>query len=71
MLYILSSIKRSQDIVRVAQVTTGGSMIHQTPRLLFRLIERLEERREKLSAEGLEFLAVAYLVAGTNAIRRR
>ncbi len=68
MLYILSSIRRSQDIVRVAQVTTGGSMIHQTPRLLFRLIERLEEHRDKLSAEGLEFLAVAYLVAGTNAI---
>jgi len=68
MLYILSNIKRSQDIVRVAQVTTGGNMIHHTPRLLFRLIERLEERRDKLPAEGLEFLAVAYLVAGTNAI---
>jgi len=68
MLYILSNIKRTQDIVRVAQVTTGGNMIHQTPRLLFRLIERLEERRDKLPAEGLEFLAVAYLVAGTNAI---
>jgi tetratricopeptide (TPR) repeat protein len=68
MLYILSNIKRTQDIVRVAQVTTGGNMIHHTPRLLFRLIERLEERRDKLPAEGLEFLAVAYLVAGTNAI---
>jgi hypothetical protein len=43
-------------------------MINQTPRLLSRLIERLEERRDKLPAEGLEFLAVAYLVAGTNAI---
>ncbi len=68
MLYILSNIKRSQDIVRVAQVTTGGNMIHHTPRLLFRLIERLEERQDKLPAEGLEFLAVAYLVAGTTAI---
>ncbi len=68
MLYILSNIKRTQDIVRVAQVTTGGNMIHHTLRLLFRLIERLEERRDKLPAEGLEFLAVAYLVAGTNAI---
>ncbi len=68
MLYILSNIKRSRDIVRVAQITTGGNMIHHTPRLLFSLIERLEERRDKLPAEGLEFLAVAYLVAGTNAI---
>lgn len=68
MLYILSNIKRSQDIIRVAQVTTGGNLIHHTPRLLFRLIERLEERRDKLPADGLEFLAVAYLVAGTNAI---
>jgi tetratricopeptide (TPR) repeat protein len=68
MLYILSNIRRSQDIVRVAQVTTGGNMIHQTPRLLFRLIGRLEEHRDKLPADGLEFLAVAYLVAGTNAI---
>jgi len=68
MLYILSNIKRTVDIVRVAQVTTGDNLIHHTPRLLFRLIERLEERRDKLSADGLEFLAVAYLVAGTNAI---
>ncbi|MCU0630372.1 MAG: hypothetical protein MUF37_04375 [Methanoregulaceae archaeon] len=68
MLYILSNIKRTQDIVRVAQVTTGGNMIPHTPRLLFQLIGRLEERRNKLPADGLEFLAVAYLVAGTNAI---
>ena len=68
LLYILSNIKRTQDMIRVAQVTTGNTMIHSTPRLLHHLIGRLEERRDELTADGLEFLAVAYLVAGTNAI---
>jgi tetratricopeptide (TPR) repeat protein len=68
LLYVLSNVRRTIDIVRIAQVTTGDNLIHHTPRLLFRLIERLEEHRDNLPADGLEFLAVAYLVAGTNAI---
>ncbi len=69
MLYILSNVKKTQDIVRVAGVTSGSSgMIHQNRRLLARLIERLCERQEDLPANGFEFLAVSYLVAGTNAL---
>jgi tetratricopeptide (TPR) repeat protein len=69
MLYILSSVKKTQDIIRIAGVTAGSTgIIHQNKRLLERLIERLEERQASLSADGLEFLAVAYLVAGTNAV---
>jgi tetratricopeptide (TPR) repeat protein len=70
MLYILSNVKKTQDIVRVAGVTSGSpGMVHENRRLLARLIERLGERQEDLPANGLEFLAVCYLVAGTNALR--
>ena len=69
MLYILSNVKKTKDIVRVAGVTSGSpDMVHQNRRLLARLIERLGERQEDLPANGLEFLAVSYLVAGTNAL---
>ena len=68
LLYILSNVRRTQDITRVAEITTGDDIIHHTPRLLSRLIGRMEERKHELLAGGLEFLAVAYLVAGTAAL---
>ncbi|HTY15240.1 MAG TPA: tetratricopeptide repeat protein [Methanoregulaceae archaeon] len=69
MLYILSNVRKTQDIVRIAGVTSASpGMIHENRRLLSRLIERLGERREDLPANGLEFLAVSYLVAATNAL---
>jgi len=68
MLYILSNVKKSADISRVAAVIVDrhGTM-HRLKRLMAQLLVKLEARRATLNSEGLELLAMAFFIAGTNA----
>jgi tetratricopeptide (TPR) repeat protein len=68
MLYILSNVKKSTDINRVATVIVDkhGTM-HRLKRLIEQLLTKLEARRATLNSEGLELLSMAFLIAGTNA----
>jgi tetratricopeptide (TPR) repeat protein len=68
MLYILSNVKKSADVGRVAAVILDkrGKMV-QLKRLMEQLIKKLEERRAMLSSEGLELLAIAFFIAAVNA----
>ncbi|MDO8873528.1 MAG: tetratricopeptide repeat protein [Methanoregula sp.] len=68
MLYILSNVKKSADLSRVAAVIVDRhSTMHRLKRLMEQLIVRLEARRATLDSEGLELLAMAFFIAGTNA----
>ena len=68
MLYILSNVKKSADLNRVAAVIVSkhGTM-RQLKRLMEQLLSKLESRRATLNSEGLELLAMAFFIAGTNA----
>ncbi|PKL69929.1 MAG: hypothetical protein CVV30_00720 [Methanomicrobiales archaeon HGW-Methanomicrobiales-1] len=68
MLYILSNVKKSADLSRVATVIVDktGTM-HRLKRLMEQLLAKLEARRATLNSEGLELLAMTYFIAGTNA----
>ena len=68
MLYILSNVKKSVDLSRVAAVIVDkhGTM-HHLKRLMEQLLARLEARRATLNSEGLELLASVFFIAGTNA----
>lgn len=68
MLYILSNVKKSTDLSRVAAVIVDkiGTM-HRLKRLMEQLLTKLEARRTTLNSEGLELLAMAFFIAGTNA----
>ena len=68
MLYILSNVKKSADLIRVAAVIVDkqGTM-HLLKRLMEQLLTKLESRRATLNSEGLELLAMAFFIAGTNA----
>jgi len=68
MLYILSNVKKSADVGRVASVILDkqGKM-SRLKRLMEQLIKKLEERRATLNSEGLELLAIAFFIAATNA----
>ncbi len=68
MLYILSNVKKSADLNRVAAVIVDkqGNMHHQK-RLMEQLLSKLEARRATLNSEGLELLANVFFIAGTNA----
>lgn len=68
MLYILSNVKKSADICRVAAVIVDktGSM-HRLKRLMEQLLSKLETHRATLNSEGLELLAMVFFIAGTNA----
>ncbi|MFA6225989.1 MAG: hypothetical protein WC620_07420 [Methanoregula sp.] len=68
MLYILSNVKKSADISRVAAVIVDkhGTM-HNLKRLMEQLLAKLETRRATLNTEGLELLATTFFIAGTNA----
>lgn len=64
MLYILSNVKRSTDLHRVAAMIVDDSLpMHRMRRLMDHLIRRLDERRMNLNTEGLELLSIAFLVA--------
>jgi tetratricopeptide (TPR) repeat protein len=68
MLYILANVRKNADIGRVAAVILDkkGRMF-RLKRLMEQLIKKLEERREMLNSQGLELLAVAYLITATSA----
>lgn len=66
MLYILSNVKKSTDIGRVATVILDeqGKM-HRMKRLMEHLIKKLEERKTTLNSDGLELLSIAFFIAAT------
>jgi tetratricopeptide (TPR) repeat protein len=68
MLYILSNVKKSPDLSRVAAVIVDkhGTM-HHLKRLMEQLLSKLESRRAMLNSDGLELLANVFFIAGTNA----
>lgn len=69
MLYILANVKRSSDLHLVASVIVDRSRpMHRLRRLMDHLIQRLDERRMSLNTEGLEQLAIAFLIAARNAL---
>ena len=68
MLYILSNVKKSADISRVAAVIVDKSgTMHRLKRLMEQLLAKLEVRRATLNSEGLELLAMTFFIAGTTA----
>ena len=69
MLYILNNVKRSPDLHRVAAVVVDDAYrMHRMRRLMDNLISRLDERRMSLNTDGLELLAVAFLIAARRAL---
>jgi len=68
MLYILSNVKKSADVSRVAAVIVDKqNTMCRLKRLMDQLLTKLEARRTTLDSEGLELLAMAFFIAGTNA----
>ena len=72
MLYILSNVKKSTDIGRVAAVILNerGKMT-RLKRLMADLIKKLKERKTTLNSDGLELLSNAFFIAATNAQEER
>ena len=69
MLYILSNVKKSTDLTKVAAVVLGeGGKMHRLRRLMEQLMRRLEERRSTLGSDGLELLARSFFIAATTAL---
>jgi tetratricopeptide (TPR) repeat protein len=69
MLYVLSNVKKADDLVRVASVVLdelGG--MYRLKRLMDLLVKRLEERRAALDSRGLELLAMAFFITASNAL---
>jgi tetratricopeptide (TPR) repeat protein len=68
MLYVLSNVKKSTDVGRVASVILDkkGKM-YRMKRLMEQLVKKLEERRATLNSDGLELLAIAFFQSATNA----
>jgi tetratricopeptide (TPR) repeat protein len=68
MLYILSNVRKSSDVGKVAAVILDKkSRMYRMKRLMEQLIKKLEERRATLNTEGLELLAVAFFMSAANA----
>jgi tetratricopeptide (TPR) repeat protein len=69
MLYILSNVKKGDDLVHVASVILDdlGGMF-RLKRLMDMLVKRLEERRATLDSRGLELLALAFFITASNAL---
>lgn len=69
MLYVLSNVKKSADIVRVAAVILDKRWkMDRLKRLMGHLIKKLEERRATLSSDGLELLSHAFIAAANSAL---
>jgi hypothetical protein len=68
MLYILSNVKKSTDIGRVAAVILDerGKMF-RLKRLMEQLIKKLQERKMTLNSDGLELLSIAFFIAANEA----
>jgi tetratricopeptide (TPR) repeat protein len=69
MLYILSNVKKGDDLVHVASVVLDelGGMF-RLKRLMDQLVKRLEDRRATLNSRGLELLAMAFFITASNAL---
>jgi hypothetical protein len=69
MLYILSYVKKGDDLVFVASVILDelGGMF-RLKRLMDQLVKRLEDRRSILNSRGLELLAMAFFITASNAL---
>lgn len=69
MLYILSNVRKGDDLVYVASVILDelGGMF-RLKRLLNQLVKRLEERQTTLNTLGLELLAMAFFITASNAL---
>jgi tetratricopeptide (TPR) repeat protein len=69
MLYILSNVKKGDDLVHVASVILDqlGGMF-RLKRLMDQLVKRLEEQRSVLDTRGLELLAMAFFITASNAL---
>jgi tetratricopeptide (TPR) repeat protein len=68
MLYILSNVKKSSDVGRVAAVVLDkkGGMYH-LKRLMEQLLKKLEARKVTMNSDGLELLARAFFMSAANA----
>ena len=69
MLYILSNIKKGDDLIHVASAILdelGG--MYRLKRLMDQLVKRLEDRRATLNSRGLELLAMAFFITASNAL---
>ncbi len=69
MLYILSNVRKGEDLVYVASVILDelGGMF-RLKRLMDQLVNRLEEQRQILNTRGLELLAMAFFITASNAL---
>jgi tetratricopeptide (TPR) repeat protein len=69
MLYVLSQVKKTADLGRVAAVITNekGRMLRMR-RLVDQLIRNLNEKRTLLSSDEREYLAIAFLSAAISAL---
>ena len=69
MLYILSNVKKGEDLVFVSSVILDelGGMF-RLKRLLDMLVKRLEEQRATLNSRGLDLLAMAFFITASNAL---
>jgi Flp pilus assembly protein TadD len=69
MLYILSNVRKGDDLVHMASVILDelGGMF-RLKRLMDHLVKRLEERRSTLNTRGLELLAMAFFITASNAL---
>lgn len=69
MLYVINSVRKTSDLVRVAgMVMEDTRALYRMPRLMERLSERLEEKAPGLSSRGLELLALALLVSASHSL---
>ncbi|MDD1686550.1 hypothetical protein [Methanoregula sp.] len=69
MLYILANVRKGADLVRVASIIVQeDSRMRTMKRLTTQLIKKLEERRDSLSTEGLELLAIAFFLGASHAL---
>jgi tetratricopeptide (TPR) repeat protein len=68
MLYILSNVKKSSDVGRVATVVLDKKVgMYHLKRLMEQLIKKLEARKATLNSDGLELLARAFFMSAANA----
>ncbi len=69
MLYILSNVKKGDDLMHVAAVILDElTGMFRLRRLLNQLVTRLEERQTTLNTRGLELLAMAFFITASNAL---
>lgn len=69
MLYILSNVKKSTDLTKVAAaVLSGSGKMQRLRRLMEHMVRRLEEQKFTLGSYGLELLARSFFIAAASAL---